>query len=146
MKEKMLNFCKMLIGVCLTYSPVHASDLYCKHSIVSDCVGECGSSSYMWYVIGRKDIANSIGTHVAPFCLEPMENNLCDNMSAYYTLRNNSQITSQGDLAKGAKGFVSGRYGDVITLSVTLESNGNPVDCIRLGETKFSMGHINWSR
>jgi len=117
----------------------------CQSTVVKGCVGECSSSFSATHVVTKKDVKSSIGSDIAAFCLQPVENSLCPNTDALFALSHNGQVVSKGDLTDGDKGFVAGRVGDVITLDVNLVSNSNDIACIRLGETYFNMGYINWT-
>lgn len=111
----------------------------CAGELAQGCVGACGGTSTISYVITAQDVATSSNGKFATICLSTLANSLCPNTGAAAKVTVGRK-TMNVDLSKGGNTLIRAKAGDVITVSAYLYSTNFEIYCIWLGELTYGLG------
>ncbi len=125
-------FAVLLLTVGLSMSAMAQCGTY---TLLSGCVGACGTSYSASYTVTASDVGPS---GVGVFCLGATSNSLCPTDNAYATLTRNGVSSQSGNLNLGDVLAMKARVNDVFTITVTDVFVSPSVDCFWQGETQFS--------
>jgi hypothetical protein len=102
--------------------------------VASGCVGSCGNPTGIIYT------SSFCVTRKEKFCLSNDGSNLCPNMDAKAVIYvNGVQVASGNITAVGSSISFSAPCGANIKIKVGAVSNGNPIQCIQLGDLYYSL-------
>ena len=105
-------------------------------TILSGCVGACGTSFTASYTVQPGDVgANGVGY----FCLSATSSTLCPSHNAAAVLDRNAGDPRTGNLNLGDVVWHKALVGDVLDVQVDAVFVTPKINCIWFGETQFSL-------
>ena len=105
-------------------------------TILSGCVGACGTSFTATYTVQPGDVgANGVGY----FCLSATSNSLCPSHNAAAVLDRNASDPRTGNLDLGDVVWHKALVGDVLDVQVNTVLVFPKISCFWFGETQFSL-------
>lgn len=117
-------------------SPVPCLACKCKKVVAEGCVGECGSTAKIVYVV---DNPNSSSVLVN-LCLLNAKSSLCPNTGAIAVIYVNNTAIKKVDITKVGSGTTfTAKNKDVVTVVVSTYPINNGIICVRLGELIFDL-------